>query len=94
MASADPAEAENGTEVTISVSSESGLTNVMADASEIGGAAASGESGLTVTADASEIGAAAAVSLGESTDTAGSYSGKVTVAGVMESGAGHGCQCH
>ena len=38
-ANADPAEAVNGGMVTISVSSESGLTTVMADASAIGGAA-------------------------------------------------------
>jgi hypothetical protein len=37
-------------------------------------------------ADASAIGGDAAVALGESTDTAGSYSVMVTVADVMEGG--------
>ena len=71
MANADPAEAENGDMVTISVSSESGLTSVMADASAIGGDAA------------------VALSEGMDADMAGTgvYSGMVTVAGVMESGA-------
>ena len=67
---ADPSMANNGTEVTISVSSESGLTSVMANATEIGGDAAVE---LSEEMDADMAGT-------------GVYSNTVTVADVMEDG--------